>query len=81
MLLPDTQAKGPVPASMVSTFLEKKDDTETSKQEEEIIGNVAFTVYADSCLDESDHTVYTFTQSFHFIAGSDTVSSRFIGQK
>ena len=79
MLLPDTQAKGPVPASMVSTFLEKKDDTETSKQEEEIIGNVAFTVYAGSRLDESDHTVYTFTQSFHFTAGSDTVSSRFIG--
>ena len=81
MLLPDTQAKGAVPVSMVSTFLEKKNDSETSKQEEEIIGNVAFTVYGGSCLDESDHTVYTFTQSFHFTAGSDTVSSRFIGQK
>ena len=64
---------------MVSTFLEKSNNIETPKQE--IIGNVAFTVYAGSCLDESDHTVYTFTQSFHFTAGSDTVSSRFIRQK
>lgn len=35
---------------MVSTFLEKKNITETSKQEEEVISNVAFTVYGGSYL-------------------------------
>ncbi len=44
---------------MISTFLEKKSTVETSQQEEEIVGNVAFTVYGGSCVDESAHTIYT----------------------
>ncbi len=33
---------------MISTFLEKKDTMETSKQEEDVVVNVAFTVYGGS---------------------------------
>ena len=60
---------------MVSTFLEKKNIMETSEQEEEVVINVALTVYGGSCL---SITIYTLQQLIshgtYFTAAADTVS-------
>lgn len=56
---------------MVSTFLEKKNITETSKQEEEVISNVAFTVYGGSTFNVHiwSHYLCRFTIWFLFRSG------------
>ncbi|KJA16390.1 hypothetical protein HYPSUDRAFT_58252 [Hypholoma sublateritium FD-334 SS-4] len=62
--LKEDMEKGPVPPSMVSTFLEKKSVMETSKEEEEVIGNVAFTVYGAA----SDTTIAATSTFFYLMA-------------
>ncbi|KJA16391.1 hypothetical protein HYPSUDRAFT_193237 [Hypholoma sublateritium FD-334 SS-4] len=57
-------AEGPVPPSLVSTFLEKKNTTETSKQEEEVVANVAYTVYGAA----SDTTIAATSTFFYLMA-------------